>query len=129
MSDERQRIIASVFSRRNAQGSLEESYVSHVKIWEDAEGGKKLRFILLSQASNGAGYIHKSKLNSNGTFSVGKTWMLHELRIIHVLSNISMADRQLHRATQFLIRPYSPLPPRDSGHTTSTAGGDFGASP
>ncbi|PFH54821.1 hypothetical protein AMATHDRAFT_353 [Amanita thiersii Skay4041] len=96
MLDERQRIIASVFSRRNAHGSLEESYVSHVKIWEDVEGGgKKPRYILLSQASNGTGYIHKSKLNSNGTFSVGKTWLLPELRAIYVLNplafNITLA--------------------------------------
>ncbi|KAF8640686.1 hypothetical protein AX17_000342 [Amanita inopinata Kibby_2008] len=97
MADQRQRIIASVFSRRNAQGSLEETYVSHVKIWEDAEGpGKKPRYILLSlETSNGSGYIHKSKLNSNGTFSVGKTWLLPELRAIHVLSplafNITLA--------------------------------------
>ncbi|KAM6498447.1 Exocyst complex component Sec3 domain containing protein [Amanita muscaria] len=96
MSDEQQRIIASVFSRRNAHGSLDETYVSHVKIWEDADGaGRKLRYILLSQASSGQGYIHKSKLNSNGSFSVGKTWMLHELRAIQVLNplafNISLA--------------------------------------
>lgn len=48
----RQRIIASVFSRRNAAGTLEETYVSHVKIWEDAgpEGGaRKPRYILLSR--------------------------------------------------------------------------------
>ncbi|KAI0048330.1 hypothetical protein FA95DRAFT_1490994 [Auriscalpium vulgare] len=93
----RQRIIASVFSRRAANGA-EESYVSHVKIWEDpgAEAeGLKPRYILLSQDSLGSGYIHKSKLNSNGTFSVGKTWKLSELRGIEVLSpqtfNITLA--------------------------------------
>ncbi|KAF8634407.1 hypothetical protein AX15_000858 [Amanita polypyramis BW_CC] len=96
MVDERQRIIASVFSRRNAQGVLEESYVSHIKIWEDADGGgggggggKKLRYILLSQARSGAGYMHKSKLNSNGSFSIGKTWLLADLRAIHVLNPLT----------------------------------------
>ena len=49
MADQRQKIIASVFSRRNASGNLEETYVSHVKIWEDAEGGRKPRYILLSR--------------------------------------------------------------------------------
>jgi exocyst complex component 1 len=47
----RQRIISSVFSKRNAAGVLEESYVAHVKIWEDGgpDGdGKKPRYILLS---------------------------------------------------------------------------------
>jgi len=36
-------------------------------------------------ASNGTGFIHKSKLNTNGTFSVGKTWKLAELRGVQVL--------------------------------------------
>lgn len=54
MADQRQNIINSVFSRRNAAGNLEESYVSHVKIWEDAgteAGGRKPRYILLSRMS------------------------------------------------------------------------------
>ncbi|KAK2461629.1 hypothetical protein APHAL10511_006092 [Amanita phalloides] len=89
MVDERQRIITSVFSRRNAQGVLEETYVSHVKIWEESDGGKKLRYILLSQAGSGTGYMHKSKLNSNGSFSVGKTWLLSDLRALHVLNPLS----------------------------------------
>jgi exocyst complex component 1 len=107
MADQRQKIITSVFSRRNAAGNLEETYVSHVKIWEDAgsEGGRKPRYILLSrmsfkyidairthgmnyalEASNGSGFIHKSKLNTNGTFSVGKTWKLRELRGAQVVN-------------------------------------------
>jgi len=50
MSDQRERIIASVFSRRNAAGNLEETYVSHVKIWEEAGAeGRKPRYILLSR--------------------------------------------------------------------------------
>ncbi|KAE9408272.1 hypothetical protein BT96DRAFT_914199 [Gymnopus androsaceus JB14] len=90
--DTKNRIIESVFSRRNAAGSLEESYVSHVKIWEDAGpegGGRKPRYILLSQANNGSGFIHKSKLNTNGTFSVGKTWRLAELRGLSVIGPLA----------------------------------------
>ncbi|KIK07465.1 hypothetical protein K443DRAFT_673379 [Laccaria amethystina LaAM-08-1] len=92
MADQRQKIIASVFSRRNASGNLEEAYVSHVKIWEDAGvegGGKKPRYILLSQANNGSGFIHKSKLNTNGSFSVGKTWTLSELRAVEVVNPLA----------------------------------------
>ncbi|KAI6119811.1 exocyst complex component Sec3-domain-containing protein [Pisolithus croceorrhizus] len=78
----RQRIISSVFDKRNAGASVQESYVAHVKIWEDTgEGqGKKPRYILLSRASDSTGFVHKSKLNTNGSFSVGKTWRLAELR-------------------------------------------------
>ncbi|KAF7339614.1 Sec3-PIP2-bind domain-containing protein [Mycena sanguinolenta] len=86
------KIIASVFSRRNASGALEETYMSHVKIWEDAGpegGGRKPRYILLSQAANGNGFIHKSKLNTNGSFSVGKTWRLSELRALQVVNPLS----------------------------------------
>ncbi|KAL0578603.1 hypothetical protein V5O48_003394 [Marasmius crinis-equi] len=91
MADQRQRIIDSVFSKNG------ETYIAHLKIWEDnAEtGGKKPRYILISQASNGNGFIHKSKLNTNGTFSVGKTWRLAELRGLQVVSsqtfNITLA--------------------------------------
>ncbi|KAI0068299.1 exocyst complex component sec3 subunit [Artomyces pyxidatus] len=94
----RQRIISSVFSRRNVNGGAEENYVSHVKIWEDSGAdseGLKPRYIILAQDLNGNGYIHKSKLNSNGSFSVGKTWKLPELRGIEVLNpsafNITLA--------------------------------------
>ncbi|KAF6766570.1 exocyst protein [Ephemerocybe angulata] len=86
IEEQRQNIIASVFARRSASGS-DENYVAHIKIWEDAGpegGGRKPRYILLSQASNGTGYMHKSKLNTNGTYSVGKTWRIQELRGIQV---------------------------------------------
>lgn len=46
----RQRLISSVFSKLNAAGH-QESYVSHVKIWEDVpaeEGGKKPRYIIIA---------------------------------------------------------------------------------
>ncbi|KAF7301154.1 Sec3-PIP2-bind domain-containing protein [Mycena indigotica] len=88
-SEQRQVIINSVFNRRNAAGQLEETYMAHVKIWEDAGpegGGKKPRYILLSQTLNGNGFLHKSKLNTNGTFSVGKTWRLPELRGLAVVN-------------------------------------------
>lgn len=83
----RQRIISTVFSRRNNQGIVE-TYAGHLKIWEDSTpdegGGRKTRYILLSQTSNGSGCIHKSKLNTNGSFSVGKTWSLEDLRGVDV---------------------------------------------
>ncbi|KAG0704350.1 exocyst complex component Sec3-domain-containing protein [Suillus ampliporus] len=88
----RQRIIASVFDKRNVLGAaFQETYVGHIKIWEDAgeDSGKKPRYILLSQAGDRTGFLHKSKLNTNGSFSVGKTWKLSELRGIEVLNPVS----------------------------------------
>ncbi|TFK56552.1 hypothetical protein OE88DRAFT_1649908 [Heliocybe sulcata] len=93
----RERIISSVFARRNAAGTgPEESYAGHLRILEDAEdGSRKPRYIILSQTSNGTGFIHKSKLNTNGSFSVGKTWKILELRAIELLSpssfNVTLA--------------------------------------
>jgi hypothetical protein len=86
----RQRILASVFDKRNAAADVPEAYVAHIKIWEDADGhGKKPRYIILSRAAN-TGFIHKSKLNTNGSFSVGKTWKLAELRGLQVVTSISL---------------------------------------
>lgn len=42
-----------------------------------------------AEASSGTGYMHKSKLNTNGSFSVGKTWLLSDLRGIQV-SNVCL---------------------------------------
>ncbi|KAG1784128.1 exocyst complex component Sec3-domain-containing protein [Suillus placidus] len=93
----KQRIIASVFDKRNSGAAILETYVGHIKIWEDSgeDSGKKPRYILLSQGSDGSGFLHKSKLNTNGSFSVGKTWKLSELRGMEVLNptsfNITLA--------------------------------------
>ncbi|KAI0652057.1 exocyst complex component Sec3-domain-containing protein [Trametes meyenii] len=89
----RQRIVSSVFTKLS-----DETYVAHIKIWEEAsadEGGKKPRYIIISKSNNGQGFIHKSKLNSNGSFSVGKSWRVSELRGLEVLNplafNITMS--------------------------------------
>ena len=59
----RDRIIRSVFSRRNASGGAEESYVSHIKVWEDSGSdaeGLKPRYILLARMSNAASRISEA---------------------------------------------------------------------
>ncbi|KAJ1301562.1 hypothetical protein OPQ81_008810 [Rhizoctonia solani] len=78
-----------------------EDYVSHIKIWEENvpttgqaptdEGALKPRYILLTISMNGKGFIHKSKRNTNGTFSVGKTWKLEELKGVEVLGPRAIA--------------------------------------
>ncbi|EPT01488.1 hypothetical protein FOMPIDRAFT_1120199 [Fomitopsis schrenkii] len=97
MSDyeaDRQRIINSAFTKLHAAGHQEE-YVAHLKIWEEeADSSRKSRHIILSQSPDG-GSIHKSKANPNGTFSIGKTWKVTEMRGIEVINpinfNITMA--------------------------------------
>ncbi|KAG8814416.1 hypothetical protein FRC17_001136, partial [Serendipita sp. 399] len=95
--DIRQRIIASVFSKRNASGSLEEQYIAHVKIFEDVapgndDGGKKARYILLSLTHRGPGMIHKSRENPNGSFSIGKSWDLKDLTALEVHGRVPGFD-------------------------------------
>ncbi|KAF8512154.1 exocyst complex component SEC3 N-terminal PIP2 binding PH-domain-containing protein, partial [Hysterangium stoloniferum] len=85
METTKQRIIVSVFDKRNVAGRPPESYVSHVKIWDDAEDGQRRpRYILLSRNAAGEGFIYKSKINTNDSFSVGKPWKLNELRRVEV---------------------------------------------
>lgn len=105
-------VISSLFSRRNEAGTVEESYVSHVQIWEEPSanegGGLKSRYIILGGRTsalyrlnersgcehysstictaqrNGNASIYKAKKNQNQTFSIGKTWKLVDLRGVEV---------------------------------------------
>ncbi|KAL5533999.1 hypothetical protein ACEPAG_459 [Sanghuangporus baumii] len=85
----RKKIIDSIFNKRNASGEGPlEYYVGHLKIWEVEQVGgsasEKARYIILARTSDNSPLIHKSRLNPNGTFSVGKTWKLEDLRAIEV---------------------------------------------
>jgi hypothetical protein len=53
----------------------------------------------------GEGLIHKSKMNSNGTFSVGKTWKLNELRGVEVTDVSCTFVSWSHR----VLMPTQPL--------------------
>ncbi|QRW06016.1 Exocyst complex component Sec3 [Ceratobasidium sp. AG-Ba] len=90
----KEQISSSLHTRSSTHNLPDEDYVSHIKIWEDNvvvngqpptdEGSMKPRWILLTISVNGQGYIHKSKQNNNGTFSVGKTWKLESLQGVEV---------------------------------------------
>ncbi|KAH7334432.1 exocyst complex component SEC3 N-terminal PIP2 binding PH-domain-containing protein, partial [Rhizoctonia solani] len=55
--------------------------------------------LLALVSNNGKGFIHKSKRNNNGTFSVGKTWKLEELQAVEVLGprGIAIKMNRLYR--------------------------------
>ncbi|KAK4058603.1 hypothetical protein OIO90_000047 [Microbotryomycetes sp. JL221] len=81
-------IIASLFSSppgTNAQPT--ESFIAYVQTFEDQPGStqKKGRFLILAAARDGRLKLHKAKQNSNGTFSIGKTWAVEDLRSIDVI--------------------------------------------
>ncbi|KIO33327.1 hypothetical protein M407DRAFT_234528 [Tulasnella calospora MUT 4182] len=90
MSDDiRQLIVSSALSKRNPDGAGPEEYAGHLKIYEQDEGGSKSRFIILSYNRGGQGFIHKSKQNPSGSFSIGKTWRLDDLQGLEVVDQTS----------------------------------------
>ncbi|KAG8989881.1 hypothetical protein FRB90_002028 [Tulasnella sp. 427] len=90
MSDDlRELIVSTALSKRNEGGGGPEDYAGHVKIYEQDDGGSKSRFIILSFNRSGQGFIHKSKQNPSGSFSIGKTWRLDDLRGLEVVDQRS----------------------------------------
>ncbi|KAL5339060.1 exocyst complex component Sec3-domain-containing protein [Aspergillus crustosus] len=92
--DEKRRIIQSCFSKKDSDGSLVESYITHVRIIEDsaypsspappnsAPENKKARVIIVAVRRSGRVRMHKARENNDGSFSIGKTWMLDDLSAI-----------------------------------------------
>ncbi|KAF2706285.1 hypothetical protein K504DRAFT_459588 [Pleomassaria siparia CBS 279.74] len=89
--DERRRITESCFSKVDEQGQLIESYITHIRVQEDAShpqsppppnsnpSTKKPRVIIVSVRATGRVRLHKARENANGSFSIGKTWNMEEL--------------------------------------------------
>lgn len=75
-----------------------ESYITHVRIIEDAAHpsapappdsnpqNKKPRVIIISVRRSGRVRMHKARENNDGSFSIGKTWMLDDLSAIQSYS-------------------------------------------
>ncbi|PLW50744.1 hypothetical protein PCASD_00689 [Puccinia coronata f. sp. avenae] len=85
----RSSIISSLFSphSKGSAGQTGQTYISHCKTWEDvsATGERKPRYILLAVAATARVYLHKSKRNTNGSFSIGKTWDIIDLRSVELI--------------------------------------------
>ena len=100
--DEKRRIIDSCFSKLDQNGQLAESYITHIRITEDAQHpssppppesppeAKKPRLIIIAVRSTGRVRMHKARENNNGSFSIGKTWNLEELSAIESFSSSSL---------------------------------------
>ncbi|KAL6232312.1 hypothetical protein BDW75DRAFT_217955 [Aspergillus navahoensis] len=92
--DEKRRIVQSCFSKKDSDGALVESYITHVRIMEDgaypssppppnsAPENKKARVIIVAVRRSGRVRMHKARENNDGSFSIGKTWMLDDLSAI-----------------------------------------------
>ncbi|APA08011.1 hypothetical protein SS1G_00350 [Sclerotinia sclerotiorum 1980 UF-70] len=96
--DEKRRIIESCFGKKDPDGSLLESYITHIRIIEDAAypssppptdanpDAKKPRIIIVAVRKSGRVRMHKARENANGSFSIGKTWMLDDLSAVESFS-------------------------------------------
>jgi hypothetical protein len=90
--DEKRRIVDSCFAKKDVDGSVLETYITHIRITEfsshpttppppqaRAPDVEKPRVIIVAVRKSGRVRMHKSKENPNGTFSIGKTWNLDDL--------------------------------------------------
>ncbi|KFY08370.1 hypothetical protein V492_06291 [Pseudogymnoascus sp. VKM F-4246] len=96
--DEKRRIVESCFSKKDPDGSLAESYITHIRILEDGNyqssppppnastDQKKPRVIIVAVRKSGRVRMHKARENGNGTFSIGKTWPLDDLTAVESFS-------------------------------------------
>ncbi|CAG8761659.1 45201_t:CDS:10, partial [Gigaspora margarita] len=104
----RQLIINSLFpemTEKPSQGNsfASESFIIHLKVSEDSTGTRpptinertafrverKSRYLLVSIRRDGKVYLHKSKRNSNNTFSIGKTWSLEDIKCVEVVDSLA----------------------------------------
>ncbi|EPE02408.1 exocyst complex component [Ophiostoma piceae UAMH 11346] len=122
--DEKRRIIDSCFNRRDDDGSIVETYITHIKILEFSSHptsppppqsrspqSEKNRVIIVAVRKSGRVRVHKSKENANGTFSIGKTWDLNDLTAIesYTAASVSPDFRAWAGNVGFLItlgKPY-----------------------
>nr|KMM70493.1 hypothetical protein CPAG_06804 [Coccidioides posadasii RMSCC 3488] len=125
--DEKQRIIQSCFSKKEPDGSVVESYITHIRVTEDGAypssppppssppENKKPRVIIVAVRRSGRVRMHKARENSDGSFSIGKTWMLDDLARIQTFENlvpsnpIEQQQKQLASNIGFVVtitKPY-----------------------
>lgn len=103
-----------------------ESYITHIRIVEDAAypssppplesppENKKPRVIIVAVKRSGRVRMHKARENANGTFSIGKTWVLDDLDIIESFTNAvpQTAEQQENKSragpTGFIVTVQKP---------------------
>ncbi|RDA92421.1 hypothetical protein CP533_4706 [Ophiocordyceps camponoti-saundersi (nom. inval.)] len=122
--DEKRRIIESCFSKREPDGSLIETYITHIRITEYSQHpssppppeartaeSEKPRIIIVAVRRSGRVRMHKSKENASGTFSIGKTWNLDDLSQIESFTGpqVGPSYREWAGDTGFIVtlgKPY-----------------------
>ncbi|GAA5947406.1 hypothetical protein JCM3765_001664 [Sporobolomyces pararoseus] len=80
-------IISSLFSPPPGTNQPpQENFIAYVQTFEPVPNSdqRKPRFLIVSTLRDGKLKLHKAKQNANGTFSIGKTWHLEDLRQVEV---------------------------------------------
>ena len=106
--------------------AVSESYITHIRIDEDAAypsspppresppENKKARVIIVAVRKSGRVRMHKARENANGTFSIGKTWVLDDLTVIESFTNAvpntpeEQTNKQRAGPTGFLVTVQKP---------------------
>ncbi|GAA5888974.1 hypothetical protein JCM5296_002762 [Sporobolomyces johnsonii] len=86
-TDHSRAIISSLFAPPpGSTAQPPESFIAYVQTFEPIPDSqqRKPRFLILSALRDGRLKLHKAKQNANGTFSIGKTWALDDLRQVEV---------------------------------------------
>lgn len=102
---------------------MQETYITHIRITEFSTHAstppppqarspevEKQRIIIVAVRKSGRVRMHKSKENSNGTFSIGKTWNLDDLTRIQSFSSptVDPSLKQAAGETGFVITVQKP---------------------
>ncbi|KAI8961203.1 exocyst complex component Sec3-domain-containing protein [Daldinia sp. FL1419] len=121
--DEKRRIVESCFNKKDVDGSILETYITHIRITEYSSHpssppppearsqSEKPRVIIVAVRKSGRVRMHKSKENANGSFSIGKTWDLNDLSAIESFTSSSSDPQKREWAgeTGFVVnigKPY-----------------------
>ncbi|KAI1353797.1 exocyst complex component Sec3-domain-containing protein [Xylaria sp. FL0043] len=121
--EEKRRIVESCFNKKDTDGSIIETYITHIRITEygthptsppppeSRRDSEKPRVIIVSVRKSGRVRMHKSKENATGTFSIGKTWDLNDLTAIESFTapTVDPQLRQWAGDTGFIVnigKPY-----------------------
>ena len=92
--------------------TVSESYITHIRILEDAaypssppppatsHENKKPRIIVIAVRKSGRVRMHKARENNNGSFSIGKTWVLDDLSAIQSYTNAVTSNPEEQQAKE-----------------------------
>lgn len=84
---------------------MSESYITHIRIIEDAAypsapapptsppANKKPRVIVVAVRRSGQLRMYKARENADGSFSIGKKWLFHDLSRIQVFDHLPAASQ------------------------------------